>query len=367
MDALTRPAYAEAPPEARAISEEVESCRQNAIVRAVEAVRPSVVSITVTEIREYAARLRDPLLDLFFPDMRRIVRRPVQSIGSGFIITEDGYILTNQHVIEGADEIVVNLPDGRQFQVEDARSDVIADSELDIAVIKIDSKDLPVAQMGDSDDMIIAEWAIAIGNPFGYLMKDPNPTVTVGVISAVGRDFDPEGNRVYRDMIQTSAAINPGNSGGPLLNCLGEVIGINTFIFTGNQWDQTWVGLGFAIPINRVRKVVDEVLQYGRIRRPWPGVYVQDLNPWIAQNLDLDSTDGVIVTKIDPNSPGEKAELKVGDAIVAINGEPIRDRREAAEAFLGAAVGDVFELEVIRGGRKTKTTLELEAKPDEGR
>ena len=362
---LPRPVHAEGPPDLRTVAEEIENCRRNANVRAVEAVRPAVVSITVTEIREYASRFRDPLFELFFPDMRRIVRRPVQSIGSGFIITQDGYILTNQHVIEDADEIVVNLSDGRQFQVEDVRKEVIADPELDISVIKIDEENLPVAQMGDSDDAIIGEWAIAIGNPFGYLMKDPNPTVSVGVISAVRRDFGPQGDRVYRDMIQTDTAINPGNSGGPLVNCLGEVIGINTFIFTGSQGDPTSIGIGFAIPINRAKKVLDEIFEYGKIRRPWPGVYVQDLDRWIARSLGLDSTNGVIVTKIDPKSPGEKARLEVGDVIVRINGESIRDRRKAAEAFLGATVGDVFELEVIRDGRTITTQLKLEAEPNE--
>lgn len=281
-------------------------------------------------------------------------------MGSGFIIDKEGHILTNEHMVEDATQIVVNLPDGRQFPGKIQGSDPITD----LAVLKIEAKDLPVAPLGDSDDMIIGEWAIAIGNPFGFLISDSKPTVTVGVISAVNRDFEPRGGHVYQGMIQTDAAINPGNSGGPLVNAVGEVIGINTFIFTESGGS---LGIGFAIPINTAKKVIRELLRYGRVRQIWTGLRVQRVDRLIAQSLGLPQAEGVIISHIDQRSPGEKAGLKVGDVITEVDGHLVRDEKEIREVFYTAQVGDEFKLNVWREGKTLEKRLKVELMPEERR
>ncbi len=281
-------------------------------------------------------------------------------MGSGFIIDKEGHILTNEHMVEDATQIVVNLPDGRQFPGKIQGSDPITD----LAVLKIEAKDLPVAPLGDSDDMIIGEWAIAIGNPFGFLISDSKPTVTVGVISAVNRDFEPRGGHVYQGMIQTDAAINPGNSGGPLVNAVGEVIGINTFIFTESGGS---LGIGFAIPINTAKKVIRELLRYGRVRQIWTGLRVQRVDRLIAQSLGLPQAEGVIISHIDQRSPGEKAGLKVGDVITEVDGHLVRDEKEIREVFYTAQVGDEFKLTVWREGKTLEKRLKVELMPEERR
>jgi serine protease Do len=249
------------PPPSIVSSDDVDATRRNAIVQAVERVSPAVVTISVTQLRRerVVTPFNDPMWQFFFPDLGREFIRKVNSMGSGFIVSEDGLIVTNEHVIRGASEIVVNLPDGRSFTGEIFGE---PDAQTDLAIIKIEGDDLPVAPLGRSDDLMIGEWAIAIGNPFGYLIRDAHPTVTVGVISALNRDFDAStaNDRSYRDMIQTDASINPGNSGGPLVNSEGYVIGVNTFIFSQSGGSQ---GIGFAIPVRRVRMIIDDILRYG--------------------------------------------------------------------------------------------------------
>ena len=348
---------------AASLEDHVAASRRNAIVRAIEAVEPAVVSINVIQRREYMVRSRDPFFDFFYPFTYRRFRH-IQSVGSGFIVDERGYILTNDHVVEGAVEVLINLPDKRSFKVKDVRRHIRSFPELDLAVIKIEAKDLSGAPLGDSDDIIIGEWAIAIGNPFGLASTDSRPTVTVGVISALGRDFQPKEGRVYRDMIQTDASINPGNSGGPLVNAEGKVLGINTFIISpGGNPEGGSVGIGFAIPINKAQKVLEEIVQYGRVRRPWTGIHAQDVTPWIAESLRLRETRGVIITEVEEDSPGEKAGLKVADVIVEINDTPVRDRRQTNDIFLGVTVGEVFQLKVIRDGRQIEVPLKLEPRP----
>jgi len=339
------------------------SSRRNAIVRAAQKVGPAVVSISVTQIRVYRRSpflFSDPFIDQFFPELRREYRQRIKSMGSGFIIDKEGHILTNEHMVEDATQIVVNLPDGRQFPGKIQGSDPITD----LAVLKIEAKDLPVAPLGDSDDMIIGEWAIAIGNPFGFLISDSKPTVTVGVISAVNRDFEPRGGHVYQGMIQTDAAINPGNSGGPLVNAVGEVIGINTFIFTESGGS---LGIGFAIPINTAKKVIRELLRYGRVRQIWTGLRVQRVDRLIAQSLGLPQAEGVIISHIDQRSPGEKAGLKVGDVITEVDGHLVRDEKEIREVFYTAQVGDEFKLNVWREGKTLEKRLKVELMPEERR
>ncbi len=325
----------------------IEDSRRNAIVKAAERVGPSVVSISVLSHRVVA---RSPFFDFwgefwrdFFPP--EYFREEVQSLGSGVIFNRKGYILTNQHVVENAEIIKVTLPDGRTF---DGRL-VGASEKLDIAVVKIDADDLPAAPIGNSDTLFIGEWAIAIGNPLGFLLEDLQPTVTVGVISAVHRTIkEKEGNRLYRDMIQTDAAINPGNSGGPLVNSLGEVIGINTFIFSKSGGSE---GMGFAIPINTAMKVAKELIKYGKVREGYIGVYVQNLTPDLKKALGYRKIYGVLVASIDPESPVHSS-LKESDIIEEINGRLIYNTGDWEDFTYALVPGDTLKMKVFRKGRE---------------
>jgi len=327
-------------------SASLDDSRRNAIVTAAERVGPSVVSVNVVAtqiVRERGAGLfQDPYFDRLFPPQLR--ERQVESLGSGFIVSEDGYVLTNDHVVQRATEIVVTLLDGRQYP---ARL-VGTDPATDLAVVKVDATGLPSAFLGDSDDLLIGEWAIAIGNPFGYLLEDPNPSVTVGVISAVGRDVRGDPGRgtqqVWSNMIQTDAAINPGNSGGPLVNARGEVIGVNAFIFSGGTGGS--IGLGFAIPINRAKRVLSDVVRFGEIRHPWVGVHLADAG---AQ--------GALVRRVDPGSPAERAGIQAGDRIVAVDGRPLRSAIEWEGRILDQPSEEPFQVTVGRGSDEIAVTL----------
>jgi serine protease Do len=322
--------------------------RRNAITDAVEKVQPAVVSVNVikTQVRR---RIFNPFFG-FFDETPYQVR----SIGSGMIFSDDGYIMTNAHVVEDATEIKILLEDERQFEAE-----LIGyDNVHDLAILKISSDELPTAVLGDSDDLIIGEWSIALGNPYAYLMKDSKPSVSVGVISALNRDFSQERDgRIYRRMIQTDAAINQGNSGGPLVNIFGEVIGINTFIFTETGGN---IGLGFAIPINRAKRIASELIRFGEVRRVWFGFRVQDLNPMLMSYLDLDSEDGVMVASVERGSPAAEAGLQRGDVITEINNNKIRNTEDAELAVTDMKVGDTILLTLIRDGEKL--TISYEAK-----
>ncbi len=340
----------------------ISESRRTAIVRAVERMAPAVVTLSVTQLRREhtSRRRRDPLWDLFFPDMGRQRVRRIESMGSGVIVTEQGHIVTNEHVVRNAEQIVVSLPTGEQFVGKLVGE---PDQVSDLAVVKIEADCLRPAVLGNSENLIIGEWAISIGNPFGFLIRDSKPTVTVGVISALDRDFDPEDSepRAYRSMIQTDASINQGNSGGPLVNGDGEVIGINTFIFSRSGGS---LGIGFAIPINRAKVVMDDLLRHGTVRHNvWTGVSTQDLNPWIAQSLGLESDDGAIITDVVSKSPGDKAGLIRGDVIIAVEGKQVRSVNDVQAHFLGAIVGDVVVLGVIRDGSRRAAEILLEENP----
>jgi serine protease Do len=344
-------------PAATETGDEITESRRNAIVRAAERVGPAVVSISVIQVRvvrtgPFGSLFRDPMFQYFFPELQQEYHQQIKNMGSGFMVDEDGHILTNEHVVENATEIIVNLADGRQF---DARL-LGSDPALDLALLKIDGEALPSAPLGSSDDLIIGEWAIAIGNPYGYIMEDSRPSVTVGVISALGRNFDPRRGRIYRNMVQTDAAINPGNSGGPLVNSVGQVIGINTFIFTETGGS---LGLGFAIPIDAARRMMEEIITYGEVRPFWTGIHIQTLTPIIAQSLRYDSTEGVIISQLDPSSPARRAGLKVGDIVVAFNGQPIGDENDLVAEFYSAHVGDRITLKVWRQGQIKEVTFTL--------
>ena len=328
--------------------------RRTALVRAVEAVEPSVASVYV-RTRDQVRVMRDPFWSYFY---RPYTVPGRTSTGSGLVVSENGYILTNDHVIgdpRGVRSIEIALPDGRSLQ---ARY-VASDAYFDLAVLKAEAGDLPVAPLGDSDDILVGEWAIAIGNPFGF-----GGSVSAGVISAVDRDFpDSEGDYLYSDMIQTDASINPGNSGGPLVNALGEVIGINNSIYTGSNYDLGSVGIGFAIPINTARSFLEEIRQHGKVRKIWTGLSLQDLTRHLAEILDLPSADGTLVVDVEVESPAYVAGVERRDVLVAIDGTRVGSYKEARAAFQGYRVDDECTLTIIRAGRTESLKMRLEESP----
>jgi len=349
------------------LQEEVTDERQNAIVRAARKVGPAVVSISVVQVRvireqpffsPFGDEFFDEFWGRFFPP--REYREKVYSIGSGFIINPDGYILTNAHVVRGADQLKVTLTNGNEYEGRVIGLDEVSD----IAVVKIDAKNLPSVILGNSDDLIIGEWAIAIGNPFGYLLDDPNPTVTVGVISAINRDIKKERGQVqiYRKMIQTDAAINPGNSGGPLVNASGEVIGINTFIFTTSRGSE---GIGFAIPINRAKAILSDLIEYGKIIPAWIGVKVQEVNPLLAQSLDLKRAEGVIISDVEDESPAQKAGLKRKDVIIKVDDQKIRNLSDWEDLSYLVRANQSLDIGFLRDGKEIHTRLVPEPLPDQ--
>lgn len=331
--------------------------RSNAIVKATQLVAPAVVNITATRT---VVRVPTFWEDLFFNNYRGGRKRSVGSYGSGFIIRGDGYVLTNEHVIRDAERIMITLSTG-----ETLSATVIGDAPgYDLALLKVDAEGLPHAELGDSDDLLVGEWLIAIGSPFGHLLEDPHPTVTVGVVSAFHRDVKAEvsGGNILMDMIQTDAAINPGNSGGPLINSRGEVIGINTFIFSQSGGS---VGIGFAIPINRARWILEELREYGRVRVVYMGMNGTDVSPELAAGLDLKERQGVIVNEIRENGPAQRAGIHPGDMLVSINGIMLRDIEHANRVVYGAKVGDELEIEIKRKDDVKKVTLVLEERPND--
>ncbi len=336
--------------------------RRNAITKAVELASPAVVGINVTEIREYKYRdplgwfwRNDPFFEQFMRPRNRVLRQEVKGLGSGFIISDDGYILTNSHVAGHATKILVTMTDGRRF---DAKL-VGTDDLTDIALLKIEESGLPHLDFGNSDEIIVGEWAIAIGNPFGLFDINEKPSVTVGVISSLGLNFPDVDNRSYRDMIQTDASINSGNSGGPLLNAFAEVIGMNTFIYTGGGKGS--IGIGFAIPINRVKVIVEELKTTGKIDRTFKtGITVQTLNKRLAAIFGLNNTSGVVVAEMQPGSAGEKAGLRVGDVIVQANGDEIKNDQDLTFAIRELKAGDLLKLTIIREKMKRQIRVRLE-------
>jgi serine protease Do len=333
------------------------SQRRTAAVIAAERVGPAVVSISVTSIRLVRANPFDGFFGRFFPD-RGFMPQEVSSLGSGVIIDRRGIVVTNEHVVRDAKEIKVSLPDGRTLD----GVLVAADRAYDIAVLRIPAEDLPEAPVGDSDDLVVGEWAIALGNPFGFLLNSYQPTVTAGVISATNRDIraEQEMDAIYKNMIQTDAAINPGNSGGPLVNALGEVVGINTFIFTAGGGN---LGISFAIPVNTVIRIVREILEYGRVRQVWIGIRVQEISKMVADYFQIQDRRGLLVWGIDEGSPAVRAGIKVGDIIRSVNGVRVSRAAEAWQLIFGATIGDVIELEMEREGQRRKVRITLEEAP----
>ena len=337
------------------------SSRRNAIVAAAQRVSPAVVSVSVVATRTVRAdplqgMFRDEFFERFFPPME--YRERIPGLGSGVIVAPTGTVLTNEHVVRNAEEIKVTLGDGRQLPAK-----VLGESDVyDLAVLKVEGRGLPSAPLGDSDRLVVGEWAIAIGSPFGYLLNDTQPTVTAGVVSATRRDIKSEVSQMgmYKNMIQTDAAINPGNSGGPLVNADGEVIGINTFIFTQGGGS---IGLGFAIPINLAKRVLEEIRQYGRVRTAYPGMTLQPVTPYIAQRLGFRDTEGMVVSRVDPDGPAARAGVRVGDRIRKVNDQSVNSVDDAQRSIYGATVGEKLRLLVDRGGSRVDVTLTLGEAP----
>ena len=339
------------------ISDEISNSRQNAITRTVSKVSPAVVGINVIEVQEYRDPWSnmfgdDPFFRQFFGD--RTYTQQVQGLGSGFIISPDGYILTNDHVAGRAKEITVTMTDGEKYKARRVGTDLVSD----IALLKIDAQNLPYIELGNSDDVITGEWVIAFGNPFGLFDINDKPTVTVGVVSATKMNLRAQEGRVYRGMIQTDAAINSGNSGGPLVNSLGEVVGVNAVIFTPNQGS---IGLGFAIPINRVKTIVAELKRNGKIDREyWTGLEIQTVDKRVARYFGLDKVEGVIVSDVKRGSPADRAGFKVGDIIQEIKGEKVVDDASMIAIIDEARVGDILQVKVFREKKTIDLKLKLE-------
>jgi len=322
---------------------------ESPIVAAASAASPAVVAVggTITQVRQ-----RDPFFDEFFsPYSERAQRRSVDIpfVGSGVLIDREGHFVTNVHVVQNITNPFITLSDGRRVS---ARL-IDKDNRVDIAYLKADLKNAPYAPMGDSESLVPGEWVIAIGNPFGDAMPDLRPTVTVGVVSALHRNYkadDIQSGRIYLDMIQTDAAINPGNSGGPLIDINGQIVGINTFIVsrTGGS-----VGIGFAIPINRVKAVVDEIRRHGRIRNYALDFDVLDLTPRVASMLGVaPKTEGAVVRVIyEPDGPAARAGLEVGDVVIQADQLAIKSRADLLNYFLSLQVGARIDFKVIRDGK----------------
>ncbi|OPX18170.1 hypothetical protein BXT86_02615 [candidate division WOR-3 bacterium 4484_100] len=339
------------------LNDEVSNQRANAIVQAAQKVSPAVVSITVIQTTTVTTTpFLSPFSDKFFRDFFRdffpeyYYKKKIKSLGTGVLISADGYILTNEHVITNAQELHITLPDAREF-----KGHIIATDRVhDLALIKIDARNLPYAELGNSDDLMIGEWVIALGNPFGFLLEDTRPTVTVGVVSALNRSIkSTNSERIYKNMIQTDAAINPGNSGGPLVNILGQVIGINTFILTSGGGSE---GIGFARPINIARKFINEAKKYHRLRTPWIGAWTQDITPTIARAMGIPPR-GVLVSNVDPNSPAQRSGIKEGDRIIRVNDNNISNVADWRKAIANIFVDDTMEVVLLRNGDTLKIKM----------
>ena len=339
---------------------EIGASRRTAVTRAVGAASPAVVSVNVIEVRN--VRLRANPIDEFFSGRRlpdRVYQRQVQAVGSGFIISPDGYIVTNDHVAGNATKLTIAFSDGAQLPA----TLIGSDPSTDIALLKVEPEaPLPFLAFEDEEEPIVGEWAIALGNPFG-LFEATDPSVTVGVVSAVGRDFPAQGRSTFRDMIQTDAAINSGNSGGPLVNALGRVIGMNTFIYTRTGGS---VGLGFAVPAWRVQRVVRELQEDGEVNRDfYTGFDVRAVDARIAQALGLSDARGLIVTSVEANSPAATAGLQPYDIIVRIADDPVADvqniRSYVQDRLIDNRVGDTIRLGVVRDGEPVDLDLVLQA------
>lgn len=336
------------------IQQDISASRATIITKTASEVSPAVVGINVTEIRQVRDIFSsDPLYRYFFGD--RVYNQQIKNLGSGVIISPDGYVLTNDHVAGNAIEAIVTMTDGTQHEAKIIGSD----PSSDICLLKIKGDNFSFVKLGDSDKIMIGEWVIALGNPFGLFDINDQPTVTVGVVSAKGMNLGAQDNRYYVNMIQTDAAINTGNSGGPLVNAFGELIGMNTLIYTAGSAGN--IGLGFAIPINKIKRVIDELKANGKVDRDfWTGLSIQTIDQAIAKAYDLKSTRGVIVTQVQRNSPAEKAGIKIYDIITGINNFKINNETTMIGKLQEFRTGDQLDVKIIREGKQISVKLGLE-------
>ncbi len=338
----------------------ISNSRETAITRTVQKVSPAVVGINVTEIKQYSTFFSDPFFRQFFGDQGMFNQR-VKELGSGFIISPDGYIVTNDHVAGNASEITVTLTDGKEYKAKI----VGTDHATDICLLKINGSNLPYVTLGNSDNILIGEWVIAFGNPFGLFNVNDKPTVTVGVVSSTGMNLDQpvnvgSNNRYYLNMIQTDAAINAGNSGGPLVNSIGQVIGMNTLIYTANGTNGN-IGLGFAITINKIKRIITQLKEYGKIDRDFNiGLKIQSIDEGIAKYYNLQNTRGVIITQVFPNTPAANAGLKEGDIILQVDNYLINDEQTLVGVFTQFSVGEIVTLKILRDNKIIKLHMKLE-------
>jgi serine protease Do len=329
------------PAAADTVQQAVDTSRRTAIVRAAERVAPAVVSVNV--IRRETVQVRSLWESFFMPPG---AARDVPGLGSGFIMDASGLVLTNEHVVRGATELVVTLRDGRDFEADLIGSDDVTD--LALLRLRNVTGSLPVAPLGSSANLIIGEWVVAIGNPFGFMLANAEATVTAGVVSGVNRNIIPEGSQDgggwYLDMIQTDASINPGNSGGPLVNALGEVIGVNSSIISGSGGS---VGLGFAIPIDRARRVARDLQRNGSVRRAWVGIDVapHEPNRWGRSRQ-------VRVARVAPASPAAAAGIQPGMIIVSAGGRPVASPLDWEARLLDARLGESLDVVVQHDNRQ---------------
>lgn len=323
----------------------------NPVAKIARELSPAVVNIDVETMvtRSVHPFANDPFFRQFFGEEQRRFSRtvPMKGRGSGFIVSKDGHIITNNHVIDGADKITVTFSDGRTFEAKVLGKD----PTFDLAVIKIDGNDLPVLELGDSEATEVGEWVVAIGNPFGL-----EHTVTVGVVSAKNRSIH-AGNVNFDGFLQTDAAINPGNSGGPLLNLEGKVVGINTAIVPFAQ------GIGFAVPVNMAKQVMDDLIEFGRVKRGWLGVYIQPLTKEFAEAYGVKEENGAVVSDVLRDSPAEKAGLQRGDVILEVDGSGVKNHQEFVMKIRQKLAGDKVTLTVIRQKKNIKVDVPLGEMP----
>jgi serine protease Do len=330
---------------------DVPASRRTAITEAVARVAPAVVTVQTEVVQRVAA---DPFDALFGG---RSGTQTQAGLGTGFVVRADGVIVTNAHVIAGATRISVMFRDGTTYPA----TAVGTDETNDLAVLKVKATGLPVAPLGDSDNLLVGEWAIAIGNPYGFMLGNSEPSVTAGVISGVGRNLvaSGEGPSAYFDMVQTDASINPGNSGGPLVSATGEVIGVNSSIYSTSGGGS--IGLGFAIPINRARRVADDLLAHGRVQRPWIGIRLEEVR---TDNPRDAIVRGAIVASVVPGSPAERAGLRRGDVITRLRTHAVRNRFDWDAALLDLRVGEKVPLVLRRGDAEQTVSVTIADLPD---
>jgi Do/DeqQ family serine protease len=326
---------------------EMDGAPMHTIAPVVSRLTPGVVGISVRgRVREDNPLLQDPLFGRFFNLQQQPIERETQATGSGVIVDAvQGYVLTNSHVTENGNSIEVTTKDNRSFK---ARL-IGRDPDTDIAVLQISGSNLTAVPMGDSDRLQVGDFVLAVGNPFGL-----GQTVTSGIVSALGRSPGIEG---YEDFIQTDASINPGNSGGPLVDMQGRIVGINTAIVAPSGGN---VGIGFAVPINMARQVMDQLISYGEIKRGRIGVAIQDLTPDIAQALGTARTQGAVIARVEQGSPAERAGLRTNDLVVAVNGTPIHNGAELKNRVGLSKIGDAVDLTVVRGASERTIAVRID-------